>query len=258
MTSSQRITEIVRFEHVSKNYRKGLFGSRAVAALRNVSLGITAGSAFGIVGPNRAGKTTLIKILLSLSRPTSGTVTRLGRPSRDRGTLAAVGYIHESQAFPRYLTATSLLQYYGALSCVPPHVLQTRIPELLERVGLHDRSSEPIACFSKGMVQRLALAQALLNDPELLVLDEPAEGMDLLGRQLLHEILDERRRRGKTVILVSHSLADVERLCDRLAVLRCGEIAFEGPLSELHDLSPAASPWNFESALQPLYEGVPA
>lgn len=224
---------VVQFERVGKVYRGGLMRRRAVRALEEVTLAVAAGGIFGLLGPNRAGKTTLVKILLSVCRPTGGTFRRFGYPSRDRSTLARIGYLHESQAFPRYLTATGLLEFYGALAEVPHADLLPRIPRLLELVGLADRAREPISNFSKGMVQRLALAQALVNEPDLLVLDEPTEGMDLTARELVHDVLQQRRREGKTAILVSHSLADVERLCDRVAVLRRGALAFEGSLDEL-------------------------
>jgi ABC-2 type transport system ATP-binding protein len=241
------------FEQVTKAYPAGFLGRRAVQALRGVSFAIPCGSVYGILGPNRAGKTTLVKILLSLTRAGSGDIRRLGAPVRDRHTLARVGYLHECQAFPSYLTATALLEYYGSLSFVTSSALRRRVPELLEIVGLADRAREPIARFSKGMVQRLALAQALVNDPELLVLDEPTEGMDLVARQLLHDTIRSRRQAGKTVVLVSHSLHDVEQLCDRVAVVRCGELAFEGPLDQLPGSGQAGG---LEQALEPLYAGA--
>ena len=138
-----------------------------------MSFSINPGEVFGLLGPNRAGKTTLVKVLLSLCRPTQGRVNRLGRPAADRDTLSRVGYVHENHAFPGHLTATRLLEFYGSLTLVPCEDLGRRISVLLERVGLADRARESIARFSKGMVQRLGLAQALLNEPDLLVLDEP-------------------------------------------------------------------------------------
>lgn len=245
----------VEFERVVKAYPAGWLGRRRVAALRGVSLAVPRGTVFGLVGPNRAGKTTLVKLLLSLCRPTSGQVSRLGRPVSDRRTLTRVGYLHESQAFGRYLSAGALLEYYGVLAEVPRCELQTRIPALLEQVGLADRAQEPIARFSKGMTQRLALAQALLNDPELLVLDEPTEGMDLPARQMLHEVVRARRRQRATVLLISHSLHDVEQLCDEVAVLRAGELAFAGPISELTSGGSTESD-ALEHALEPLYAAV--
>lgn len=248
---------VVEFRGVCKTYRSGLFRRRAIHALRDVTVMVPSGCVFGLLGPNRAGKTTLVKCLLSLCRPTAGGILRFGFDVQHRGSLARVGYLHESQAFPRYLNATELLRYYGRLSLLERHDLAARIPRLLEHVGLADRAAEPISTFSKGMAQRLALAQALLNDPDLLVLDEPTEGMDLSGRKLLHEVILNRRRAGKTVILVSHSMTDVQRLCDRVAVLREGRLAFCGTMDELTgDAWGDDEPDALQEALEPMYAGV--
>ena len=248
---------VAEFQSVSKTYCTGFLGRRRMCALRDVTLSVPRGSVFGVVGPNRAGKTTLVKALLSLCRPTSGTILRLGEPAQYRSTLSRVGYLHESQAFPRYLTAATLLRYYGGLSFVAAAELARRIPRLLEQLGLADRANEPIWTFSKGMVQRLALAQALVNDPDLLVLDEPTEGMDLVARKLLHDVVGRHKAEGKTTIMVSHSLADVQRLCDRVAVLRGGRLAFTGSLAEL---MPQATTDHSADALQnvlePIYAGA--
>lgn len=221
------------FVAVSKTYRHPLFRRCGVEALRDVSLRVEAGEVFGLLGPNRAGKTTLVKTLLSLCPPTSGEVFRLGQPSSDRATLAQVGYVHENHAFPRYLGAAALLEYYGALTLMASDLVRQRVPQLLERVGLADRSREPIARFSKGMLQRLGVAQALLNEPRLLVLDEPTEGLDLSGRRLLRDVVREVRQRGGSVILVTHILSEVEHLCDRVGVLSGGRLVHVGPLAEL-------------------------
>ena len=244
-------TAVAEFEGVSKVYRIGLLRRTPVQAVADVSLRVEAGEVFGLLGPNRAGKTTLVKLLLSLCRPTSGEVRRLGAPAFDRRTLARVGYVHENHAFPRYLSAAELLRYYGALSLVPYEALRTRVPQLLERVGLADRSREPIARFSKGMVQRLGIAQALINEPQLLVLDEPTEGLDLAGRQMLREVVGEVRARGGSVLLVSHVLPEAEHLCDRVAVLVDGQLAHTGPLDEL--LKSGSKTRSLEKALQELY-----
>jgi ABC-2 type transport system ATP-binding protein len=224
---------VAEFDQVAKVYSRRIGQPRFIRAVDNVSLRIEAGEVFGLLGPNRAGKTTLIKVLLSLCRPTSGRIVRLGQPLGDRQTLGRVGYMHENQAFPQYLTAAGLLEYYGSLSLLPASELQARIPVLLEQVGLADRSQEPIRAFSKGMVQRLALAQALINDPDLLVLDEPTAGLDLEGRSLVHAIIQEQRRKQRTVLLVSHVLTDIEHLCDRVAVLVQGRLVHLGPLAQL-------------------------
>jgi ABC-2 type transport system ATP-binding protein len=160
-------------------------------------------------------------------------VSRFGEPSSRRHTLGRVGYMHENHAFPRYLSASEVLKFYGGLSGVPGEILGQRAEQLLERVGLADRKHEAISRFSKGMVQRLGLAQALINEPDLLILDEPTEGLDLLGRQLLREVVREFKQSGRTVLLVSHVLTEVDELCDELAVIVAGEIAFRGKPAEL-------------------------
>jgi ABC-2 type transport system ATP-binding protein len=243
----------VEFISVSKTYKHPLFPRRNVQALKEASLRLHAGEVLGLLGPNRAGKTTLLKILLSLCSPTAGQVSRLGKPLSDRSTLARVGYVHENHAFPRYLTATSLLEYYGALSLIPQQVVQARVPKLLERVGLADRSREPIARFSKGMLQRLGMAQALINEPELLVLDEPTEGLDLDGRHLLRDVVNEIKARGGSVLLVSHVLPEVEQLCDRIAVLVKGRVVHTGPTTDLTRDSITDSKQPLEKALEEVY-----
>jgi ABC-2 type transport system ATP-binding protein len=248
---------VCEFQNVCKSYRSGLLRRRTIHALRNVSFRVRGGCVFGLLGPNRAGKTTLVKALLSICQPTSGTILRLGRDAAVRSTLARVGYLHESPAFPRYLTARAFLDYYGALSLLGRRELAARIPRLLDEVGLNDRAGESIAAYSKGMLQRLALAQALVNDPELLVLDEPTEGMDLSARKLLHEVILRRKAQGKTAILVSHSMADVGRLCDEVAVLRGGQVAYQGTLAELGGEGPCpCDADSLQDALEPLYAGT--
>jgi ABC-2 type transport system ATP-binding protein len=246
---------VAEFKQVWKVYQSGIWPRRSVPALRGVTLSIPAGSVFGLIGPNRAGKTTLLKLLLSIAYPTRGQVLRLSRPVSDRRTLVEVGYVHDSQAFPTYLTAQTLLEYYGTLGGLIGCELREAVRDRLLEVGLSDRAKEPIARFSKGMLQRLSLAQAILNDPELLILDEPAEGMDLQARRMLHDVLKRRQQRGRTAILVSHSLADIQRVCDQVAVLKFGEIAFAG---SLHDLlrQKSAQSVDLEQALEPLYEGA--
>ncbi|MBL8799987.1 MAG: ABC transporter ATP-binding protein [Planctomycetia bacterium] len=241
------------FDRVSKFYKTGLFGRGRIHAVREVSFTVERGEVFGLLGPNRAGKTTLVKMLLSLCKPTGGQISRLEQPIAERGTLARVGYMHEKHAFPGYLHAADLLRFYGALALVPADVLEDRVPKLLERVGLADRSHEPLAQFSKGMVQRLGLAQALLNDPELLVLDEPTEGLDLAGRHLLRQVVAELKAKGHTVLLISHVLTEVEQLCDRAAVIVEGRLRHFGPLAEL-TADGDGSPRSLEAALWRIYE----
>ncbi len=240
------------FENVSKTYSSGMLRKQTIPAVRDVSLRVETGEVLGLLGPNRAGKTTLVKMLLSLCLPSGGEVRRLGRPLRDRSTLGRVGYVHENHAFPRYLGAAALLEFYGALSLIPYETVLQRVPKLLEQVGLADRRDEPIARFSKGMIQRLGVAQALLNDPDLLVLDEPTEGLDLAGRQLLRGVVRDLKGRGKTVLLISHVLPEVEQLCDRVAVVVGGRLAHLGPVAELQR-SPTGETRSLEQSLQDLY-----
>jgi ABC-2 type transport system ATP-binding protein len=246
------------FENVVKTYKTGLLRGEGVPALRGATLAVPAGSTFALLGPNRAGKTTLVKLLLSLCSPTSGIIKRFDAPISDRSTLGRIGYMHENHAFPRYLSATELLHFYGGLSGIESDQLPVRVESLLQRVGLADRKSEPIARFSKGMVQRLGMAQALINEPDLLILDEPTEGLDLFGRNLLRQVVREFKSAGRTVLLVSHVLAEVEELCDRVAVLVNGVVVHHGTM---HDLLTDSSGRrrSLEAALRPLYErGVAA
>lgn len=250
-------TPVAVFDQVVKVYTSGTIRRRRITALDHINLRVEPGEVLGLIGPNRAGKTTLVKILLSLCRPTSGRVERLGLPASDRRTLGRIGYVHENHAFPRYLSAAALLHYYGALTLIPHEILCRRVPDLLERVGLADRAAEPISGFSKGMLQRLGLAQALLNEPDLLVLDEPSEGLDLVGKKLAADVVKAQRRSGKAVLLVSHNLADVEELCDRVAVLRSGQLQFHGTIEEFVAMyRRGRSPETFERTLERVYQSA--
>jgi ABC-2 type transport system ATP-binding protein len=248
------VTAAAVFDKVVKTYPIGLLGRSGVPAVQGASLTIPTGRVFGLLGPNRAGKTTLLKILLSLVHPTSGTVTRLDAPLANRQTLGRIGYMHENHAFPRYLCAAELLGFYGGLSGVPSNAIGSRVNSLLERVGLADRKDEPISRFSKGMVQRLGLAQALINDPDLLILDEPTEGLDLQGRQLLRQVVRERKAAGKTVLLVSHVLTEVQELCDTAAVLVAGRVKYTGAVSDLLRDPKTGSARTLENALARMYQ----
>jgi ABC-2 type transport system ATP-binding protein len=238
---------VVQFVDICRDYSTGWLPPRSLRAVDRVSFSIDKGEVFGLLGPNRAGKTTLVKMLLTLCKPTSGDVFRFGQPVSDRTTLHRVGYMHENHAFPRYLCATELLGYYGAMSLVPFEQLGVRVQALLEWVGLVDRASDPIWTYSKGMVQRLGLAQALINEPDLLVLDEPTEGLDLSGRRLLREVIERMRSGGRTVLLVSHVLSEVEQLCSRVAVIAGGKLKHVGPVAGLK------AGKSFEEALHELY-----
>lgn len=249
-------TAAATFEQVTKRFRVGIVGRRRVTALDGISFTVETGDVYGIIGPNRAGKSTLAKLLLTICRSDAGRITRLGRHVADRRTLARVGYVHERQVFPAYLTARGLLAQYGALSFVPRGELRPRIEELLELVDLAEWSDVSIGRFSKGMVQRLALAQSLINDPDLLVLDEPTEGLDLAARRLCHMIVRRRQAEGRTSIVISHHLPDIQRLCNRVLVLRQGRVAFEGETRQIAGAGTAEQA-DFETAVEPLYADTP-
>jgi ABC-2 type transport system ATP-binding protein len=239
---------------VVKDYPRGILGLDRLRAVDQVSFRIEPGEVFGLLGPNRAGKTTLVKLLLAFCQPTQGQVLRFGQPSSNRDTLKQTGYVHENQAFPRYLNASAMLQFYGALSLMREEAVKARVPKLLERVGLADRAAEPISRFSKGMIQRLGIAQAMLNEPDLLVFDEPSEGLDLLGRDLVRDLVREQKERGKSVLFVSHVLDEVEKFCDRVGVIVAGKLAFVGKLGELLKDGNTGATRNLESALRGYYQ----
>jgi ABC-2 type transport system ATP-binding protein len=206
---------------------------RTIHALRGVNIQVGRGEIFGLLGPNGAGKTTLVKIMMSVVRPTRAFGTILGRPIGHRGKLAVTGYLPENHRFPGYLTGLQLLDYYAALAKVPRATRRKLAPSLLERVGLAQWGDARIDKYSKGMLQRLGIAQTLMNDPELIVLDEPTDGLDPVGRRDVRALLVELRNRGKTVFLNSHLLSELEMVCDRVAILVEGLVARQGTLSEL-------------------------
>jgi ABC-2 type transport system ATP-binding protein len=204
-----------------------------VHALRGVSLRVGCGEIFGLLGPNGAGKSTLVKILLTIVRPTRCVGTILGRPIGDRATLTRVGYLPEHLRFPEYLTAAQAIEYFGALSLVPRAERKRRTGELLELVGMGRWANAPIRTFSKGMRQRTGLAVALVSDPDLVVLDEPTDGVDPVGRKEIRDVLLEIRRRGRTVLLNTHILAEVEGICDRVAIMNKGRVVRQGTIAGL-------------------------
>ncbi len=204
-----------------------------LVALDGVSLTVDRGEAYGLLGPNGAGKTTLVKVCLGLSRPTRGQVLLRGLdPAHPRARLR-VGYLPEGHRFPAYHTGVSALHFFGRLAGLEEATLRRRIPELLELVGLSDRARDRIGRYSKGMTQRLGLAAALLDDPDILFLDEPTDGVDPLGRRHIREVLLATQERGTTIFINSHLLSEVERTCDRVAILKSGRIVREGSVEEL-------------------------
>lgn len=204
-----------------------------VRALRGVSMQVGRGEVFGLLGPNGAGKSTLIKILMTIVRPTRCAGTLLGAPIGRKDALAHVGYLPEHLRFPEYLTGAQTLDYLGGLQDVPRATRRSRGAESLELVGLTEWRAKKIGGYSKGMKQRLGVAQALMNDPDLILLDEPTDGVDPVGRRDIRNVMTELRARGKTVFINSHLLGEVEMICDRVAILVQGEVATQGALDEL-------------------------
>lgn len=218
---------------LKKTYREALFRKRNIHALKGISLDVKKGEVFGLLGPNGAGKTTLIKILLGIIRPTAGDAFLLGRRAGDRASRVAIGYLPENLRIQRHHTGWTALYFYGQLSGLSKEVIRERGTRWLEAVGLAARANDPIRKYSKGMLQRLGLAQSLLHDPELLFLDEPTDGLDPVARNQVRNVITDLRNMGKTVFLNSHILQEVELVCDRVAVMDKGEIRTMGPVSEV-------------------------
>jgi len=225
---------IVNVDAVAKCYGNwSLRGSRRIHALKGVSLQASAGEVFGLLGPNGAGKTTLIKVLLGVVSPTSGNASLFGEPAGSTQVRRRVGYLPETLRVDRHHTARSALKYYGRLSGMGNRQIEKRSDELLELVGLRGRDRESLKRFSKGMNQRLGLAQALIHDPDLLVLDEPTDGLDPVGRSEVRKLIERLSESGKTIFLNSHILQEVEVVCTRVAILADGEIRGTGTIDDL-------------------------
>ena len=207
------------------------FGTKTAVA--DLTLQVERGEVFGFLGPNGAGKTTSVKMLLGLTKPTAGTATLLGEPLGHRPSRARIGYLPEHFRFHEWLRAAELLDLHGRLYGMSKAERADIIPDLLALVGLADRANTKLTAFSKGMLQRIGLAQALLNNPELVFLDEPTSGLDPIGRRLVRDIITYLRQEGTTVFLNSHLLSEVEKTCDRVAFIRDGRILQTTTLSEL-------------------------
>lgn len=208
-----------------------VFGDKVAVA--NLTLDVEQGEVFGFLGPNGAGKTTVVKMLLGLITPTNGGGNVLGSPLGDHRTRARMGFLPEHFRFHEWLTANEFLTLHADLYHLPRSLSQQRIPELLELVGLTPHTDKKLKAYSKGMLQRIGLAQALLNDPELVILDEPTSGLDPVGRRLVRDIIGDLRQRGTTVFLNSHLLSEVEITCDRVAFIKHGQVLQVSPLKTL-------------------------
>src|SRR5688572_10725431 len=227
------VSAAIQVEGLSKTYREGLIFRKQRQALRSVSFTVEQGEIFGLLGGNGAGKTTFIKLLLGIIRRTAGSATVLGHPGGDWRSRKLIGYLPENLRVPRHLTGLTALEYYGHLSNVPTSMIRQRRGELLEMVGLAERAKDPVRTYSKGMLQRLGLAQSMLHDPELFILDEPTDGLDPLARAQVRGFLADLKKRGKTIFLNSHILQEVELICDRVAILDRGNLKRVAHVAEI-------------------------
>lgn len=218
--------DVLRLEHVSR-----VFG--AVKAVDDLSLSLKQGEVVGFLGTNGAGKTTTIKMLLGILRPTEGTISVMGGDPADPATRLRVGYMPETAYYYPYLNARELLEFYGGLCGMDRRAVRARADVLLEQVDLAEAAERPLKTCSKGMLQRAGIAQALLADPDLLVLDEPFTGLDPLARIRFRQLLQRLRETGKSIFFSSHELGETELLCDRVAIMKKGRCFYDGPVSRL-------------------------
>jgi ABC-2 type transport system ATP-binding protein len=222
----------VQIDNITKIFPVPLRRQRVVA-VKNLSLSVESGGIYGLLGPNGSGKSTTLKILLGLVTPDSGSARIFGADCRSYRSRREVGFLPENPYFYKFLTAAETLRFYGKVCGIPARDLSKRIPELLDLVGLADATDRRVGGFSKGMLQRIGLAQALIQDPRLLVLDEPTAGVDPAGSHQIRDLILALKKRGKTILLTSHLLEQVQEICDRVGIMARGEMVREGPLEEL-------------------------
>ena len=224
----------IRTEGLTKDFSIGFWRPRPYRALDSLDLDIAAGETFGFLGPNGAGKTTTLKLLMQLMYPTAGRAEILGRPAGDVAVKRRIGYLPESPYFYDYLTAEELLTYFASLFGYTRPERRRRVSALLDQVGIAGERRLQLRKFSRGMLQRVGIAQALINDPEVVFLDEPMSGLDPLGRREVRELILNLREKGSTVFFSSHVLSDAEALCSRVAILAGGKLVASGRMADLH------------------------
>lgn len=222
----------IQIQHLTKDFSTGLRGLK-LRAVDGLSLSVQPNQIYGLLGPNGSGKSTTIKIILGLLPPSSGSCELFGRPSAQVSARRSVGFLPESPYFYRYLSGRELVRFYGRVCGVPRRQLAAQVDAVIELVGMSEAAERKVGSYSKGMLQRIGLAQALVHDPQLLILDEPTAGVDPLGAAAIADIIRELKRRGKTVLLSSHLLAQMEGLCDRVAILHRGQLIREGRVDDL-------------------------
>lgn len=231
-TSGSAAEPVIEIRNLTKVYRD-FWGRRKVRAVNSLSLDVKKGEVFGLLGPNGSGKTTTIKMLLGLLFPTEGEISILGRPATDVAKNERIGYLPEESYLYRFLTAEETLDFYGRLFDMPASVRKERTEKLLSLVKITHARKRQLKEYSKGMTRRIGLAQALINDPDLVLLDEPTSGLDPLGNRDMKDLILQLKEQGKTVLMCSHLLADVQDVCDRIAILYGGELKVLGRVDEL-------------------------
>jgi len=227
------VSVVLRLDRLTKDFPAGLLGRKMQRALDGVSFELSRGEVFGLLGPNGAGKTTTLKLITGLLRPTSGQVTVFGGSPGDRSARAALGFLPEHPVFYDHLTAEELLAYFAGLCGISGADRTRRVAQVLDDVGLGDARRRPMRQYSKGMLQRVGLAQALINEPSLVILDEPMSGLDPIGRREVRELILKLRDGSRTVLFSSHILSDAETLCSRVAILARGRLMASGAVGDL-------------------------
>ncbi|MFN7137934.1 MAG: ABC transporter ATP-binding protein [Limisphaerales bacterium] len=227
------MSEVIRIENLRVEFRSREMGQQTKVALKGLNLAVNSGEVFGFLGPNGAGKTTTMNVLLGFVNPTSGSASIFGVDVREPIARQRIGYLPELTYYYKFLTAEELLRFYAKIFRIPKSEVDKRIDQVLKLVELDHARKRLIKTYSKGMQQRAGLAQAILNDPDLLILDEPTSGLDPVGRMKVREIIQRLKNEGKTVFFSSHELGEVETVCDRVAILNQGEMKVLGRVDEL-------------------------
>ena len=232
----------ISIKNIRKEFPSKSFSKNKIVALNNVSFNVGEGEIFGLLGPNGAGKTTLIKILLGITYPTEGDAKLFDKDIKDVRSRKFVGYLPENHKFPGYMKGEQVLHYFGMLSGMKNKDVKKKTDEFLKLVDMDKWRKTKIKKYSKGMMQRLGLAQSMLNDPKLIFLDEPTDGVDPIGRKQIRDVLLNLKSLGKTIFLNSHLLSEIELICDRVAILNQGQLIKEG---SVYDITTSSNSYNF-------------
>lgn len=230
--SENRPVPAIEIDHLTKDFRIGIRGIK-LRAVDDVSFNVNAGEIFGLLGPNGSGKSTTLKIILGLFRPTAGTCRIFGRESTDTEARREVGFLPEAPYFYGYLSGRELVRFYARIAGIPAKQLDESVEKALEITGMTEAAERRVKTYSKGMLQRIGVAQAIVHDPQLVILDEPTAGIDPIGSAEIGECILEMKKRGKTVVLCSHLLGQVENICDRVAIMNRGKLVVTGTLDSV-------------------------